>query len=192
MDISLLGFSGFGQLYNVHPAFVHFPIAFLPASFGLYLLGVVLKRKSLLMSGRTCLYLALAGGLAAVGTGLAAEGTFPHNATIHDMMETHEGLAWAILSVTFLASLWSFRQNEQKPRGVWAFLVFLGLGVLLVGLNADLGARMVYVQGAAVRPASSVIAEREPDPTVSVNQGREVTEDLDDRSMEPSLGHHHH
>lgn len=39
MDWSLLGFRGLDQVFNVHPVFVHFPIAFFPASLLLYILA---------------------------------------------------------------------------------------------------------------------------------------------------------
>ncbi|HMU75392.1 MAG TPA: hypothetical protein PKD69_06450, partial [Elusimicrobiota bacterium] len=69
MDYTLLGFKVVGQMFNAHPVFVHFPIALIPASLLLYFLGVVLKNRSLLVGGRACLYMALAGAAVAVGTG---------------------------------------------------------------------------------------------------------------------------
>ncbi len=33
MDFSLLGFSEFKDVLNIHPAFVHFPIALIPSAF---------------------------------------------------------------------------------------------------------------------------------------------------------------
>ena len=36
MDFSLYGFDGLRQTLNVHPAFIHFPIALLPVTFLFY------------------------------------------------------------------------------------------------------------------------------------------------------------
>ena len=72
MDWSLFGFSAMRELFNIHPMFVHFPIAFLPGAFLLYALGIVLKKPVLNAAGRACLYLAAAGTVAALTTGLFA------------------------------------------------------------------------------------------------------------------------
>jgi hypothetical protein len=33
MDLSLYGFEGLSRTFNIHPAFVHFPIALVPVTF---------------------------------------------------------------------------------------------------------------------------------------------------------------
>ena len=164
MDLSLLGFRAVSELFNIHPMFVHFPVAFLPGAFLLYGLGILLKKPQLNAAGRACLYMAVAGALAALTTGLLAEGSFPHNATIHNMMETHETLAWLVLAIAGVLGAWSFFQSEHRPQGAWAFLALLGLANLVLMQGADIGARMVYLEGAAVKPAVSVIgAEEKPE-----------------------------
>ncbi|OGR66322.1 MAG: hypothetical protein A2X31_06265 [Elusimicrobia bacterium GWB2_63_22] len=157
MDWSLFGFSAMRELFNIHPMFVHFPIAFLPGAFLLYALGIVLKKPVLNAAGRACLYLAAAGTVAALTTGLFAAGSFPHNETIHHMMGTHKTLAWIVLVWTGVLSAWSFFQSEHRPKGAWAFLALLGLANLAVMQGADIGARMVYLEGAAVKPAVAAI-----------------------------------
>ena len=160
MDLSLLGLSAIKELYNVHPMFVHFPAALLPASFLLYGLGIVFRKTELLVAGRNCLYLAAAGALAAVATGLLAEDSFPHNEKIHHMMQTHETLAWGVLGLSLCLGAWSFFQEGHRPKRAWAFLALLGGTNLVMMLGADLGARMVYVEGAAVKPAVAAITGR--------------------------------
>lgn len=166
MDLSLFGFNTIKELFNIHPMFVHFPVALLPAAFLLYGLGIVLKKPQLNASGRACLYMATAGALAAVITGLLAEESFPHNEVIHHMMQTHETLAWIVLGLSGALTVWSFFQSEHRPKGAWAFLALLGLANLTVMQGADIGARMVYLEGAAVKPAVKVIIQEptEPEP----------------------------
>lgn len=101
--------------------------------------------------------MACAGALAAVVTGLIAEDSFPHNEIIHHMMETHETLAWIVLGLSGALTAWSFFQTEHRPKGAWFFLALLGLANLAVMQGADIGARMVYLQGAAVKPAVTLI-----------------------------------
>src|SRR5512140_3260816 len=57
-DPALLGSSGLKEVFNLHPAFVHFPIALVPAALWLYFLGIVLRKPALSLAGRACLYLA--------------------------------------------------------------------------------------------------------------------------------------
>jgi len=159
MDMSLLGFGAVRELFNIHPMFVHFPAALLPAAFLLFGLGIVLKKPQLNAAGRACLYMAAAGALAALVTGLRAEDSFPHNEVIHHMMETHETLAWILLGLSAILSAWSFFQSEHRPKGAWFFLALLGLANLAVMQGADIGARMVYLEGAAVKPAVAVITQ---------------------------------
>lgn len=168
MDLSLLGFSAVKELFNIHPMFVHFPVAFLPGAFLLFGLGIILKKPQLNTAGRACLYMGTAGALAAVITGLLAEGSFPHNDTIHHMMQTHETLAWIALAVTGVLSAWSFFHAEHRPKGAWAFLVLLGLANLVIMQGADIGARMVYLEGAAVKPAVNAIMQ---EPAAQVPDG---------------------
>lgn len=161
MDWTLLGFTAAKDLFNIHPMFVHFPVAFLPGALLLFGLGIVFKKPELNAAGRACLYMAAAGALAAVTTGLLAEGSFPHNDTIHRMMGTHETLAWIALGLSGILSVWSFFHAGDRPKGAWAFLLLLGLANLVIMQGADLGARMVYLEGAAVKPAVPVITEKD-------------------------------
>lgn len=157
MDLSLLGFTAVGELFNIHPMFVHFPVALLPAAFLLFGLGIFLKNPQLNFAGRACLYMGTAGALAALATGLLAEGSIPHNNTIHVMMQTHKAVAWAALLLSGALSAWSFFNTEHRPKAAWVFLALLGLANLVVMLGADIGARMVYLEGAAVKPAVAAI-----------------------------------
>jgi len=157
MDWSLFGFKAVGELFNIHPMFVHFPVAFLPGAFLLFALGITLRKPGLNLAGRACLYMAAAGALAAVATGLQAENSFPHNEVIHNMMETHETLGWAVLALAGALTAWSFFQAEHRPKAAWVFLALLGLANLAAMQGADIGARMVYLEGAAVKPVVSVI-----------------------------------
>lgn len=161
MDYSLFGFKAVSGLFNIHPLFVHFPVAFLPGAFLLLGLGIAFKNRELNAAGRACLYLAACGALAAVITGLFAEGSFPHNDNVHRMMETHETLAWIVLAITGVLSGWSFFHAEHRPKAAWAFLALLGLASLVIMQGADIGARMVYLEGAAVKPAVSAITGKD-------------------------------
>ena len=152
MEWTLLGFKGLTALFNVHPAFVHFPIALLPASLLFYFIGIVRKQSSFLFAGRFCLYLALPAAIITVWTGLDAQDSFPHTQEIQEMIETHEKIGITVLVIAFLLVLWSFFRNEKGPRSRFVFLIVMGFASLLVLQNADIGSRMVFLKGAAVKP----------------------------------------
>ena len=157
IDPSLLGFQGLQQVFNVHPVFVHFPIALFPSALLLYGLGIFLNWRSCCVAGRACLYLAAAGTIIAVVTGLMAQDTFPHNEHIHRMMQTHKSLGLLIGLISLVLAGWSFLHKAQRPKAAYPFLFALAFITYLALQNADLGGRMVFVEGAAVKPAVPVI-----------------------------------
>lgn len=183
VDFSLLGFHGLLEVFNVHPAFVHFPIALLPASFLFYFTGRIFQSDRFYFAGRACLCVGFLSVIITVVTGLRAQDSFPHNDIIHHMMQTHRTIGWFILAITFVLSVWSFWQSSHRPNGFWAFLVFLGFSTYLVLQNGDLGSRMVYVHGAAVKPAAGLmnhdtaVEGRPEQPTVGKETKRGHTHD---------------
>ena len=86
-----------------------------------------------------------------------AQDTFPHNERIHHMMQTHKTLGLLIGFGSLLLGGWSFLHKAQQPKGRYAFLSLLLVVTGLVIQNGDLGARMVFIEGAAVKPAVPVI-----------------------------------
>ena len=158
MDISLFGLQGLRQVFNVHPVFVHFPIALFPSALLLYGLGIVLNWRAASVAGRSCLYLATAGTVLAVATGLAAQ-DIPHNERIHHLMMTHRTFGLVIAPLALLLAGWSFWHKAQRPNLAYGFLLGLAVVTGLVTQTADIGARMVFVEGAGVKAAVSVISE---------------------------------
>lgn len=151
MDWSLLGFRGLGQIFNVHPVFVHFPIALFPTALFFYLIGIIRKRNDLLLAGQICLGLGFISTLITVLTGYWAQESFPHGETIHHMMGTHQVLGFTILALAVILMIWSFLKREGFPKASPLFLMLFGITVLATLQNADLGGRMVFVEGAAVK-----------------------------------------
>ncbi|MBI4597868.1 MAG: DUF2231 domain-containing protein [Candidatus Omnitrophica bacterium] len=156
MDPLLFGLQGLREVFNVHPVFVHFPIALFPSALLLYGLGIVLDWRAACIAGRACLYLATAGTLIAVVTGLTAQ-SIPHNERIHHLMMTHRTLGLTIAPLALLLTGWSFRHKAQQPTFRYGFLLTLTVVTGLVTQTADLGARMVFVEGAGVKAAIPVI-----------------------------------
>lgn len=151
MDWTLFGFQGLDQVFNIHPVFVHFPIALFPTTLLFYTIGILGKKDRFLFAGRVCLFLTLTSVIVTVVTGLLAADSFSHNETIHRILMTHQKIGYAILISGALLFIWSFIRKEGAPRFSRLFLLVLLFTVLMVLQNGDLGGRMVFVEGAAVK-----------------------------------------
>jgi uncharacterized membrane protein len=153
------GFQGAAEMLNLHPIFVHFPVALLTTSFLAYLFGWVLRKEELQNAGKWMLYFGtLAAGLA-VWSGLQAEASMPHPAEVHDILTAHENLGYVILGLSALLSLWSLvarRALPQKGRGL--FLAVLAFLTLVIAQTGDFGGRMVYFHGVGMGRKSEVKA----------------------------------
>ena len=172
MNPKLLFPDSFGQLYNVHPLFVHAPLAFLPGALLLFGAALWLRRDWLVVGARVCLALGTMGAFLAFTTGWLAEGSIPHNETIHSMMQTHKYTAVAVLIGAIALAVWSvwLKWERTVAKGIFfGLLVLLNLVLISVG---DLGARMVYLEGVGVRPAAEVITGA-PDPKPIAEEGQD-------------------
>ncbi|HWH71954.1 MAG TPA: DUF2231 domain-containing protein [Candidatus Sulfotelmatobacter sp.] len=185
MDPSLYGFDGLTKAFNVHPAFVHFPIALLPVTLLFYACGLRLRNPTWLLGGRICLYLSTLSVIATVATGLIAQNTIPHNERIHHMMDTHRTTGLILLGLTVVLTLWSFWQVAHRPKLPWGFLLGTAVASYLVLQNGDLGSRMVYLEGAAVKPAVSVISDAGHEHTHAPGEAHHH------HAEEPGTDHHH-
>jgi len=145
------GFEGVKGLINIHPLFVHFPIAFLLGSVAFYLLGTVFKNDGLLTAGKWTLYFGTLAAAVTVWTGLEAAKTVPHGGGTHEIMMMHQMIGYTVLTLSVLLSGWVFFSRSLIPaKGKFIFLAVLTIlgGIIMQG--ADLGGRMVFLNGVGV------------------------------------------
>ncbi len=143
---------GIGEMANIHPLLVHFPIAFLNGFLLLELLGLLLKKDALTDAAAWMLYLGTAGAAAAVGTGLWAATTVRHSEETHAIMERHEYLGITVLVLALLLTIWRIYVHGRfsfKARALHLFISFIMVATMTFG--ADLGGIMVYKYGVAVQ-----------------------------------------
>lgn len=142
--------------WELHPALVHFPLAFM--------LAAAAARVWMLRSDRDAVrQVASMAGLWGVGLGwLAASAgllaflTLPaHTEAVHESMLVHAGLAIAGL-VTFTASV---ILERRASFGLPTWLAVAGAGLLVAA--GFLGGRMVYREGAGVLQAPGMAPEGE-------------------------------
>jgi uncharacterized membrane protein len=147
-------------LPNPHPAFVHFPIALLPAAVLFDVFVLVNARSAWADRAASWLYaLAAIAAVAAARAGEAAEdsiGTLAPaaRAVLHEHERLADRVVWllAVLAILRVFAAWRDRRTDVVPRGVLRILLLAGglAGITLLAATADQGARLVYHHGVAV------------------------------------------
>jgi len=149
-DIFGILMPGIASLDNIHPLFVHFPIALFSMFFLVDLLGKLAKQGQWRSVASWFLYLGTVSALLTVAAGLSAADSVAHGGNVHDIMERHEHLGLSILGLATLLSFWRIKSSGG---GNILFTLLSALLVVLVALGADLGGLMVYKYGVAVQAA---------------------------------------
>jgi uncharacterized membrane protein len=141
---------GLRAILNVHPLFVHFPIALWLTALLFEALAVIFGSEEWHRTAARILYIGTLAGIVTVLTGLAAEKSVPPG---HAMVIVgiHETLMMITTSVAIGLSLFAlvFRKNFTA-----AFRKYLLAGLvvmaILMTLGADRGAQLIYEYGTAV------------------------------------------
>ena len=142
------------NLYHLHPAAVHFPIALLIA--GAAAAGARLRKSApewLSKAESWLLWLGTLSAWAALGLGLLAEKTAPHMPLAWEVLAEHEELAWwtcAVFSALSGLRLYAVKADRDggKTRAAQALFWMIGLGLLIA--TAKHGAELVYGFGVGV------------------------------------------
>jgi uncharacterized membrane protein len=138
--------SGLSDLIGrLHPALVHFPIAWLVALALVDFVGLVLKREAWQRAGIFVLAGTVLSLVPTAATGLLRAAHMPSDAAVHALLVTHRGLNFAVAGLVVAAFVIRLlrRDRLQGPsRVVYLTLVFAATALVLVA--ADFGGRMVY------------------------------------------------
>jgi uncharacterized membrane protein len=141
---------GASHLQNLHPLFVHFPIAFIYGAALLYFLAWIRASEPLAWSAFWMLLLGALGAAASLTTGLyAAPGLMVSQSVRNQLLTHHEHLMIAASTLTAALTLWALATRPMPTRARYVFLAGLLALMLLMAMGADLGARMVYDYNAA-------------------------------------------
>lgn len=184
-------FPGIAAMGNLHPLFVHFPIALLSAFVLTEILGAVFRCDQLRSAATWMLYLGTLGAVAAVIAGFIGAGKVPHTDEVHEILEKHEHIGLVVLSLAVFLSAW--RTLVGARFSCKSQLVHILIGALMavvMAFGADLGGLMVYKYGVATELAESkeghVLGAEGG--TVEKSAGGELTEGSDTGK---SKGHSH-
>lgn len=140
------------RLQEIHPMFVHVPIAFAPVALGADLAGTVADNRSLNAFGRGAIAVAAAGALASGISGLIAGEEVNVEGRSRDMLMTHRNLNF--LATVALGCLALWRARRREPDAAYLAVGAAVTGVL--GYAAYLGGTMISDYGVGVEPAGGV------------------------------------
>lgn len=151
---------GIAGLDNLHPLFVHFPIALLALFFLLDFAGSLAEKPQWRQAAGWFLYAGSFFAVLTVAAGLMAAASVAHGGDVHEIMENHEHLAIAVLILALALSVWRWAAKTLITGA--ANTLYLILAALMNGLllfATDLGGLMVYGYGVAVAPVSEMNRE---------------------------------
>ena len=135
---------------NWHPVFVHFTVALLSISLGLYVIAVVIGNDRLRLVAKWNLWIGSGITLLTVAAGWYAFNTVTHDTPSHEAMIEHRNLALITVAVLIPVLIWSVMAERKAKSVSWGFIgLFAVAGVLLVA-TAWHGGELVYRHGLGV------------------------------------------
>lgn len=168
MDLLSTVLPGLASATDLHPLFVHFPVALWLTAAALYGLGVARDHEGARDAGRWVLYLGTLAGTLTLATGLQAAGRLGHDSAGHELVHVHRNLMIASFLLAAVASGLAFQAQRRRS----APFAWMATGTLLLCasttiLGADRGAHLVFGSGLGVSSAPPVDAPGlAPAPTV--------------------------
>ncbi len=142
---SLAEFDGLGTLQNLHPLFVHFPIAFLSGAMIFYFAAWVRKREICAWTGLWMLALGVLTGAGAIVTGVRARDSVMVAQSVRDhLLLPHEHMMLAAYSLALIALSWAVAARPIPRRGRIGFLLLLLAMTIILAKGADYGGWMVF------------------------------------------------
>lgn len=140
-------------MIKIHPAIVHFPIAFLALAGLLAIISLFTKREIL----KEWVFKSLIAGLiflpVAIIAGLIEENQLKHSEEIHAVLTIHKFNGFAILLLYLILAIWFWkRKKSMENTGYVVWVFFLFIGTILITYQGYLGGKMVFELGAGVKP----------------------------------------
>jgi uncharacterized membrane protein len=142
---------GLKGMLNVHPLFVHFPIALWIGAMLVEALAVLRSSGDWHRTAARLLYLGTLFGLLAAATGLLAQNSVPDEGPAHDVLELHEKLMLVTTSAAVGLCMFAYFQRDRFAQGQRKLLLagLLALTILLT-IGADRGALLVFKYATSV------------------------------------------
>lgn len=152
---------GLGSMPNLHPLFVHFPIALLGAFLFAQLLAFLFNREGSKIAADWLLYLGTLGTVAAAIAGLFASQTVAHENIVHSIMMEHRNMGLNAAALALLLSLLRLFSGRVLTRfGHISHLLLGGWIFFYIIRGADLGGMMVYQHGVGIQTVNATQIRR--------------------------------
>ena len=136
---------GLGHLQNIHPLFVHFPIALLLTAALFYLIAWIGGHDAIKWTAFWVLMLGTISAAAAVATGLyAGPGVMISESVREHLLRHHMQIMIATSVLTGVLAIWAIAARPMPMRGRVIFMLGLLAIVMLISIGADVGSEMVY------------------------------------------------
>jgi len=130
---------------RLHPALVHFPIAWLLGLTIVDCIGIIFKREAWRRAGIFVLVATALSLLPAAATGFLRAGHIAQDPPMHALLVTHRALNIAVVALVLAAlSIRAIRRNNMQRWWRFAYLALIFSAAGSVLLAADFGGRMVY------------------------------------------------
>ena len=178
---------GLNNLLNVHPLFVHFPIALTLAAALFIILHLATRRADFISMGSSLIYLAAVSAIVTIITGYNAAAAIGHDAPNHDLVHAHRDIMlWYTVLIVALAVLqWLVRSSLWGWLSHWGVkatrLLLLAAAVVMLIIGTDRGGQLVFQYGMGVRMT-------EEKPSVDLDAG---SDQIDDGQKKPENEHDH-
>ena len=138
-------------LHLLHPALVHFSIAFLVAGAAIESVGTLAARPAASRFGTVLLALGTVSVIVTLATGYLAANTLDIPAAAQATFEAHERNGWIVLALFGLGFFWrALYRGTLPPMQARLHAVYLLLAAAFVLYSGYLGAELVYDHGVGV------------------------------------------
>ncbi|MGR8929419.1 MAG: DUF2231 domain-containing protein [Gammaproteobacteria bacterium] len=184
---------GISAMDNLHPLFVHFPIALLFLFFVLDSAGSLFGKSDYRRAAGWFLYSgAIFAGLTVI-MGFVAAASVPHGGDVHEIMEHHQKLGLSVFGLACVLAIWRFlAKGGIAGAANTLYIIFAVIMTVLLTFTADLGGLMVYKYGVAVEPVAELnkeAAARHQHGDATISDDLDHDDIHDDETM--TLEHHH-
>lgn len=131
-------------MQNIHPLFVHFPIALTLSALLFEVLYWLFKKDSFDKTSTNIIILAALAAIATLITGSLAGDSVPHPVSVSHLIDIHGDLEGTGGSIAIAAALWTLVM-KNRVRIVRLVLIALAAGIISIG--AGYGGKLVYDHG---------------------------------------------
>lgn len=166
---------------NWHPIFVHFTVALLSVSVGLYVVCQFMNDGDIKNQCHTVarwnLWLGTVFTVVTVITGWYAYNTVAHDTPSHLAMTDHRNWALVTASVFLILTAWSIWQYRKNNTANYAMVISLVVASLLLGSTAWRGGEVVYRYGLGVMSLPEIEAAAEDGHDHNVSEEKVIDKD---------------